>query len=53
MELENRTNMLKTEMEKNIMLVKTLEIDNKEKQNIIETLDRRVKDESKKYINKI
>lgn len=51
MELENRTNLLRTEMEKNIMLVRSLESDNKEKQSTIESLERRVKEENKKNID--
>ncbi|CAF0936063.1 unnamed protein product [Brachionus calyciflorus] len=50
-ELENRTNLLKAEMEKNIMLIKTLEMDNKEKHSLIESLDKKLKDEAKKNLD--
>ena len=48
-ELENRTQLLKAEMEKNISLTKSLEQENQEKQSIIESLQKRLNEEINKY----
>lgn len=48
-ELENRTQLLKAEMEKNISLTKSLEQENQEKQSIIESLQKRINEEINKY----
>lgn len=48
-ELENRTQLLKAEMEKNISLAKSLECDNKEKQALIESLEKRLGEEINRF----
>lgn len=48
-ELENRTQLLKAEMEKNIALAKSLECDNKEKQAVIESLEKRLGEEINRF----
>ena len=48
-ELENRTQLLKAEMEKNISLTKSLEQENQEKQSLIESIQKRLNEEINKY----
>lgn len=48
-ELENRTQLLKAEMEKNISLTKSLEQENQEKQSLIESVQKRLNEEINKY----
>lgn len=48
-ELENRTQLLKAEMEKNILLTKSLEQENQEKQSLIESVQKRLNEEINKY----